>query len=121
MACGYVDFFSLIKTSIHEVANAVGAVAGSVVVNEEILIYPRMAKDGFNVTGYYVQSSDDQQMFEDVGDALSYARTTIQKQALDAARRSGADTLRVIVEEKVNGLDAYNIQAKAIGNPRLMR
>jgi N-methylhydantoinase A/oxoprolinase/acetone carboxylase beta subunit len=111
----------LILPDHHEVANAVGAVAGSVVVTEEFLVYPRMAKDGFNVTGYYVQSSDDRQTFEDVGDALSYARTTIQKQALDAARRSGADTPRVIVEEKADGLDAYTIQAKAIGNPRLMR
>ena len=86
-----------------------------------MLVYPRMAKDGLNLTGYYVQSSDDRKTFENVGDALSYARTTIQKQALDAARRAGADTPRVIVEEKADGLDAYNIQAKAIGNPRLMR
>jgi N-methylhydantoinase A/oxoprolinase/acetone carboxylase beta subunit len=111
----------LILPDHHEVANAVGAVAGSVVVTEEMLVYPRMAKDGFDVTGYYVQSGNDRQMFENVGDALSYARTAIKKQALDAARRSGADTPRVIVEEKTDGLDAYTIQAKAIGNPQLMR
>jgi hypothetical protein len=77
--------------------------------------------NGFNVIGYYVQSSEERQTFENVGDALSYARTTIQKHALDAARRSGADNPRVIVEEKADGLDAYTIQAKAMGNPRLMR
>jgi hypothetical protein len=32
-----------LKPEHHEVANAVGAVAGSVVVTEEILVYPRMA------------------------------------------------------------------------------
>ena len=111
----------LILPDHHAVANAVGAVAGSVVVTEEILVYPRMAKDGFNVIGYYVHSGDDRQTFEDVDDALSYARITIRKQALEAARRSGADTPRVIVEEKTDGLDAYSIQAKAMGNPRLMK
>jgi N-methylhydantoinase A/oxoprolinase/acetone carboxylase beta subunit len=111
----------LILPDHHEVANAVGAVAGSVVVTEEFLVYPRMAKDGFNVIGYYVQSSNDRQTFQNAGDALSYARITVQEQALDAARRAGADTPRVIVEEKADGLDAYTIQAKAIGSPRLMR
>ena len=43
------------------------------------------------------------------------------KQALEAARRAGADTPRVIVEEKADGLDAYTIVAKAMGNPRLMK
>jgi N-methylhydantoinase A/oxoprolinase/acetone carboxylase beta subunit len=111
----------LILPDHHAVANAVGAVAGSVVVTEEILVYPRMAKDGFILTGYYVHSGYDRQTFEDIGDALSHARITIRKQALETARRSGADTPRVIVEEKTDGLGAYSIQARAMGNPRLMK
>jgi hypothetical protein len=80
-----------------------------------------MAKDAFNIIGYYVQSGNDRRTFENAGDALSYARTTIKEQVLEAARRSGADTPQVIVEEKTDGLDAYRIQARAMGNPRLMK
>lgn len=109
----------LILPDHHEVANAVGAVAGSVMVTEEILVYPRMSKDGFNVIGYYVQAGDERKLYDDVRDALSYARTTIREHALDAARHAGADNPQVTVKEKKDGLDAYRIQAKAMGNPRL--
>jgi N-methylhydantoinase A/oxoprolinase/acetone carboxylase beta subunit len=111
----------LILPDYHEVANAVGAVAGSVMVSDEILVYPRMSKDGFNIIGYYVQSSDERKMYEAVGDALAFARALIQNRVLDAALRSGADTPQVIVKETADGLDSYRIQAKAIGNPRLMK
>jgi N-methylhydantoinase A/oxoprolinase/acetone carboxylase beta subunit len=111
----------LILPDHHEVANAVGAVAGSVMVAEEILIYPRMSKDGFNVLGYYVQVSDGRKLCENMKEALSYARTAIQERALEAALRAGADNPQVTVKEEKDGLDAYRIQARAMGNPRLMK
>jgi N-methylhydantoinase A/oxoprolinase/acetone carboxylase beta subunit len=111
----------LILPDHHEVANAVGAVAGSVMVTEEILVYPRMSKDGFNIIGYYVQVSDGRKLHDDMKEALSHARTAVQERVLEAARRAGADNPQVTVEEEKDGLDAYRIQARAMGNPRLMR
>jgi N-methylhydantoinase A/oxoprolinase/acetone carboxylase beta subunit len=111
----------LILPDHHEVANAVGAVAGSVMVTEESLVYPRMSEDGFNVIGYYVQVSDGRKLYEGMQEALSYARTAVQECALDAARRAGADNPQVTVKEEKDGLDAYRIQARAMGNPRLMK
>ena len=43
----------LILPEHHEVANAVGAIAGSVMVEEELLIYPQLSRDGLEVFGYY--------------------------------------------------------------------
>ena len=44
----------LILPQHHEVANAVGAIAGSVMVEEELLVYPKLSRDGLEVLGYYV-------------------------------------------------------------------
>jgi N-methylhydantoinase A/oxoprolinase/acetone carboxylase beta subunit len=109
----------LILPEHHQVANAVGAVAGSVMVEEEILIYPSLSKSGLEVFGYFVQASDERAEFEELGDALSHARALSQERALGAAVRSGADNPEVTVEELTDGLDTYRIRARAMGNPRL--
>jgi hypothetical protein len=111
----------LILPEHHQVANAVGAIAGSVMVTEEILVYPRMSREGLDVIGYYVQASDERQEFDDLDYALAYARVLSQDRALGAAIRSGADNPQVVVEEVTDGLDTYRIRAKAVGNPRLMK
>jgi hypothetical protein len=109
----------LILPEHFEVANAVGAIAGSVMVEEEILIYPQLSKDGLEVFGYYLQASDERQLYEELGDALTHARSLSRERALGAALRSGADNPQVTIEELTDGLDTYRIRAKAIGNPRL--
>ncbi|UCH22372.1 MAG: hydantoinase/oxoprolinase family protein [Deltaproteobacteria bacterium] len=109
----------LILPKHHQVANAVGAVAGSVMVTEEILVYPRVSSDGFEVTGYYVQTKDERQLFEAASDALEQARALSRERALGAALRSGADHPQILMKEQADGLDTYRIQAKAVGNPRL--
>jgi N-methylhydantoinase A/oxoprolinase/acetone carboxylase beta subunit len=111
----------LILPEHYQAANAVGAIAGSVMVEEEILIYPHLTKAGLDVIGYYVQASDGRQEFEELDDALNHARTQTHDRALNAALRSGADNPQVTMEEISDGLDTYRIQAKAIGNPRLMK
>jgi N-methylhydantoinase A/oxoprolinase/acetone carboxylase beta subunit len=111
----------LILPRHHQVANAVGAVAGSVMVAEEILVYPRVASDGLEVIGYYVQTSEDRQVFEEADEALAHARALSRERALGAALRSGADNPEVIINEHTDGLDTYRIRAKALGNPRLAR
>jgi hypothetical protein len=105
----------------HEVANAVGAVAGSVMITEEVLVYPRLSGDGLEVLGYTVQTGDDRDVFNEATDALAHARMIGRERALGAALRSGADNPEIIVKEHTDGLDAYRIQVKAVGKPRLMR
>ncbi len=102
-----------------EVANAVGAIAGSVVVNEEILVYPQLSHEGLEVLGYFAQTDGQRQVFADADSALGHARRLAQERALSAALRSGADNPQVTVEEASEGLDTYRIRARAIGNPRL--
>ncbi len=111
----------LILPEQYEVANAVGAIAGSVMVEEELLIYPKLSRDGLEVFGYYVQAHDERHEFEELDDALAHARALSRERALGAALRSGADNPEVTVEEQTDGLDTYRIRAKAIGNPRLTR
>ena len=111
----------LILPEHHEVANAVGAIAGSVMVEEELLVYPQLSRDGFEVLGYYVQAYNERREFEELGDALANARALSRERALGAAIRSGADNPQVTVEELTDGLDTYRIRAKAVGNPRLTR
>ncbi len=111
----------LILPEHHGVANAVGAIAGSVMVEEELLVYPKLSRDGLEVFGYYVQAHDERHEFEELADALAHARELSRERALGAAIRSGADNPEVTVEEQTDGLDTYRIRAKAIGNPRLTR
>jgi N-methylhydantoinase A/oxoprolinase/acetone carboxylase beta subunit len=105
----------------HQVANAVGAIAGSVMVEEELLIYPKLSRDGLDVFGYFVQAQDERHEFEELREALAHARELSRERALGAALRSGADNPQVTVEEETDGLDSFRIRARAIGNPRLTR
>ncbi len=109
----------LILPEHYPVANALGAVAGSVMVAEEVLVYPQLSTSGLEVLGYFVQTSDGRQTFEEETDALACARALSRERALGAALRSGADNPQVVVEQVTDGLDTYRIRAKAMGNPRL--
>jgi len=112
---------NLILPDYFYVANAVGAIAGSIMVAEEILVYPRLSESGLDVISYHVQARDDRQEYEDLDEALSFARQLCQERALSAALRSGADNPQVILEEVNDGLDTYRIRAQAVGNPRLAK
>jgi hypothetical protein len=110
----------------YPVANAVGAIAGSVMVEEELLIYPKLSRDGLEVFGYYVAvpaaestTGDERLEYEELSDALAHARKLSRERALGAAIRAGADDPQVSIEETTDGLDTYRIRAKAMGNPRL--
>jgi N-methylhydantoinase A/oxoprolinase/acetone carboxylase beta subunit len=113
----------LILPEHHEVANALGAIAGSVMVGEEVLVYPRLDSSGLEVLGYYVQTSEDRKDFdeEELKESLAYAKDLARERALGAAIRSGADNPEVVVDMETEGLDTYRIRAKAMGNPRLAR
>jgi N-methylhydantoinase A/oxoprolinase/acetone carboxylase beta subunit len=109
----------LILPKHFDVANAVGAVAGSVMASEEVLVYPRVSKEGFEVLGYYVQSGNGRQVFGDREEALARARAVGSRRALGAAVQSGAHNPEVMIEERTDGLDSYRVQARALGSPRL--
>lgn len=109
----------LLLPEYYHVANAVGAIAGSVMVNEEVLVYPRLGGGGIDVVGYYVQSGQGRDHFEEAHDALAFARERAHELALSAALRSGAENPQVRVEEVLDGIDTYRVRARAFGNPRL--
>jgi hypothetical protein len=111
----------LILPQHHEVANALGAVSGTVMFSEDVLVYPRLSMEGMEILGYYVQNSQERHVFEQVGDAITHARDMARERALDGAVRSGAVKPQVVIDEQADGLDTYRIQAKAMGNPRLMK
>ncbi len=113
----------LVLPEHHAVANALGAVAGSVMVIEEVLVYPTLDKSGLEVMGYYVQTSEDRRNFDEgaLQECLTYAKDLAHERALAAAVRSGADNPEVVVEMETEGLDTYRIRARAMGNPRLAK
>jgi len=109
----------LILPEYFQVANATGAVAGSVMVSEETLIYPHLDKGNVDVIGYYVQAREERGEFEELEDALAHARDSAGKRARSAALRSGADNPQVVIEVIQDGMDSYRVIARAVGKPRL--
>ncbi len=109
----------LVLPEHHQVANAMGAIAGSIMVVEEILVYPQLSSSGLDVIGYHVQATDERRDFEEPDEALAYARELARERALGGAVRSGADNPEVVVETVSDGLDTYRVRAKAMGSPRL--
>jgi N-methylhydantoinase A/oxoprolinase/acetone carboxylase beta subunit len=111
----------LILPRHYQVANAVGAIAGSVMVTEEILVYPHLTGDGMDVIGYYVQASQERMEYENLAEALKYSRKLSREKAFSAALRSGADSPHVRIDEWADGIDTYRVRARAVGNPRLAK
>lgn len=109
----------LVLPRYHEVANAIGAVAGNVMVSEDALIYPRLSADGVEVLGYFVQTTEGRDYFENLEEALEHARRRVRALAWEGAVRAGAYNPVVSVQEVEDGLDTYRIKARAIGKPRL--
>lgn len=109
----------LVLPDHYYVANAVGAVAGSVMITEEILIYPHLSSDKLDIISFYVQARDERKEIEELEDALRYAREYGAERARSAALRSGAANPQVDVEIHEDGMDSYRVKAIAIGNPRI--
>jgi N-methylhydantoinase A/oxoprolinase/acetone carboxylase beta subunit len=107
----------LILPSHYAVANAVGAVSGSVVITREALIYPHLLD--LNLVGYYVQAGEKRVRFEALDEARTYARQVTGEWAMSQALLTGAVEPHLLVEELNEGPDTYRIRTKAIGNPRL--
>jgi N-methylhydantoinase A/oxoprolinase/acetone carboxylase beta subunit/drug/metabolite transporter (DMT)-like permease len=102
-----------------QVANAVGAVAGSVMTYEEAWIIPK--SHGMYIAGYYVQSEGERVQFSKLEAALEHARTITGERALKRARLSGAVNPHLEIDQLPDGVESYRIRARAVGNPRLMK
>ena len=73
-----------------EVANAIGAAASRVVVEQRVRVHPLRGSDGV-VYGYQVRSNESSEFFEQREEALVAARETAQAQAFAEALRRGAE------------------------------
>jgi N-methylhydantoinase A/oxoprolinase/acetone carboxylase beta subunit len=97
------------------VANAVGAVAGSVMVVKEALVYPHETE---GIQAFLVQAEGERSGFDDCDEAVVYAREFVKEKASMAATEAGALDPEVILDVKREG-SAFRVMAKALGNPRL--
>jgi N-methylhydantoinase A/oxoprolinase/acetone carboxylase beta subunit len=101
----------------YAVANAVGAVAGSVVATCEAIVYARVRD--LNPVGYIAQVGETHATFPRLESALEFARAEAIHQAEVEALRAGAVSPHTRVEDVPNGVDSYRIRVRAVGNPRL--
>ena len=81
-----------------EVANAVGAVSGSVLEEIEILLRPQYARRG--ITGFTVHTPDEREHFASIDAARSHALRVGPEIARERARRAGADRPTVHMVER---------------------
>jgi N-methylhydantoinase A/oxoprolinase/acetone carboxylase beta subunit len=109
----------LIVPDHFQVANAVGAVAGSVMVEDEAWIFPQMR--GMHIVGYYVQAGTERKRFPKLEPALGFAQKTAGEIAMSRAIASGTIDPHVEFEQLPDGAESYRIRARAVGNPRLMK
>jgi N-methylhydantoinase A/oxoprolinase/acetone carboxylase beta subunit len=107
----------LILPEHHEVANAIGAVVGSMVFTKEAWIYPKL-RNMFPV-GVYVQTENDRKVFRTMKEAASYAEGLLEVQARKSAREVGAKVVEVDVTTIPEGAESFRIRVTAIGVPEL--
>jgi len=109
-----------------EVANAVGAITGSIIETVEVLIDPIYSAAGIEC--YTVHSPIEKVDFDDLSSAASYARSTAEKLAREKAIHAGAGRQIEIQIEKNDQtaaegyggsafLLASSIKATAVGKP----
>jgi N-methylhydantoinase A/oxoprolinase/acetone carboxylase beta subunit len=97
------------------VANAVGAVAGSVIVAKEALVYPRETE---GARAYVVQIEGKNACFAEDEDAVAYAQKTVTKLVQKSAVAAGVVNPQVTVEKSTEG-SWQRILARGVGNPKL--
>ncbi|HMA67800.1 MAG TPA: hydantoinase/oxoprolinase family protein [Desulfosalsimonadaceae bacterium] len=97
------------------VANAAGAVAGSVMADKEALVYVQEV-DGAHA--HIVQIGDERNSFSEYEEAFAYAKAKVKELAVESASSSGAVSPQASVKVKTDGA-IERVQARAVGNPRL--
>jgi N-methylhydantoinase A/oxoprolinase/acetone carboxylase beta subunit len=107
----------LITPPHFQVANAVGAVSGSVIAIQEAWVIPKM--NGMNLIGYSVQIGKERKHFFQDNQAIAFAKQIAEEKATSDARTAGATEIQVEIEQLHDGAESYRIQARAIGNPKM--
>ena len=97
------------------VANAAGAVAGSVVIEKEAIVYMMETEESLS---YVVQADDRRTEFAEYDDALAHARAKVSRTATEAAAQAGAASPVVALEVNTEGA-LERVRARAAGNPKI--
>lgn len=97
------------------VANAAGAVAGSVVTEQEAIVYIQESEEQHC---HIVQIGEDRKAFNEYDEAMAYARKIAGRRALEKAESAGAAGPQVTIAVKTEGA-IERVRARAVGNPRL--
>lgn len=97
------------------VANAAGAVAGSVVAEKEAIVY---AQESGGSHAYVVQVDDERTRFNAYEQAMAHARKKAGRLACRGAENAGASDPQVKITVRTEG-DLERIRARAVGNPKL--
>lgn len=107
----------LILPEHHEVANAIGAVAGSVILTQDAWMYPQLK--GMHPVGYYLQVKEKRLRFPTSEDAIGYAKEHLTSLVSREASTAGAANPIVEFEKIPEGAESYRLRATAIGNPKI--
>ncbi len=99
----------------HEVANAIGAVAGSIMIEREALLF---VQEGDESRSYRVHVAGEQKQFDKEENARKYARSRVTELALEGADAAGAYEPDLSVSVETEGSVERYI-AQAVGNPDL--
>lgn len=103
----------LVLPDHYEVANAVGAVAGNVVVHKDAWIYPKIRNR--HPVGYLLQWENGREFFPKVEDALDFAEQQLSRTAEEQAILAGAESVAVEVERLPDGAESYRVRVTATG------
>ena len=79
-----------------EVANAVGAAVGHVVIRREGQIYPCV--EGATVNGYYARVTNRQEKFQSYPEALAYAKESLTRDIQEESQMAGGNHAKVEIE-----------------------
>ncbi len=97
-----------------EVANAIGAVAGNIMILREADLVPLE-----NSNGFATLAGGERHEFDSLEQASAYLKDSLGKQAMEEALAMGATDLHLEAEQVHTGLEHYHFLVRAIGNPRL--
>jgi N-methylhydantoinase A/oxoprolinase/acetone carboxylase beta subunit len=101
----------------YEVANAIGAVVGNVVVRREGEVYPDV--EGAKWKGFFVQAGNALTHFEQFDEAVAFGMQTLKSQAIAEAQAAGAEGIIASCEEHKIWDGMTRLSAWAIGKPGL--
>jgi N-methylhydantoinase A/oxoprolinase/acetone carboxylase beta subunit len=101
----------------YEVANAIGAVVGNVVVRREGEVYPDI--EGAAWVGFFVQAGNALTRFDKFDEAVAFGIQTLKNLAITEAQAAGAENIIASCEEHKIWTGMTRLSAWAIGKPGL--